>query len=74
MGIPTLTGLLKRVAGEFPDRRALSVCGKFDLSHARLQELVDSAASKLVAGGVKPGDVVALVFSNTVEVFISIKY
>lgn len=68
MGLPTLTGLLKTVAGQFPDRRALSVSGKFDLSHSRLQHLVDSAASKLAAAGVKPGDVVALVFPNTVEV------
>lgn len=69
MGFPiTLSGLLQSVAGTFPDRRALSVSGKFDLSHSRLQHLVDSAASKLVAGGIEPGDVVALVFPNTVEV------
>lgn len=69
MGVPTLTGLLKSVAAQFPDRRALSVSGNFDLSHSRLQDLIDSAASKLAGGGVKPGDVVALVFPNTVEVF-----
>lgn len=71
MGVPTLTGLFKSVAGDFPDRTALSLSGKFHLSHARLQHLVDSAASKLVGGGVKPGHVVALVFPNTVEVFNS---
>ncbi|KGN50294.1 oxalate--CoA ligase [Cucumis sativus] len=71
MGFPiTLSGLLQSVAGTFPDRRALSVSGKFDLSHSRLQHLVDSAASKLVAGGIEPGDVVALVFPNTVEFVI----
>lgn len=71
MVVPTLTGLLKGAAADFPDRRALSVSGHFDLSHAHLQRLVDSAALKLAAGGVNPGDVVALVFPNTVEVLIS---
>ncbi|XP_038875716.1 oxalate--CoA ligase [Benincasa hispida] len=70
MRLPTLTRLLKSVAGQFPDRRALSVSGKFDLSHSRLQHLVDSAAAKLAGAGVKPGDVVALVFPNTVEFVI----
>ncbi|CAL1404967.1 unnamed protein product [Linum trigynum] len=63
----TLTGLLKRVAHEFPDRRALSVSGKLDLTHARLDELVERAASRLASAGIKPGDVVALTFPNTVE-------
>jgi non-ribosomal peptide synthetase component E (peptide arylation enzyme) len=65
---PTLTGLLTSAAGEFPSRRALSVSGKLDLTYARLQELIESAASRLVAAGVSVGDVVALVFPNTVEV------
>ena len=64
----TLTGLLKSVAGEYPTRRALSVSGKFDLTHSRLQELVEYAASRLVASGVTPNDVVALVFPNSIEV------
>ncbi|RVX01898.1 Oxalate--CoA ligase [Vitis vinifera] len=64
----TLTGLLKQVAGEFPSRRALSVSGKFDLTYARLHQLVEGAASLILAGGVKAGDVVALTFPNTVEV------
>ncbi|XP_065858253.1 probable CoA ligase CCL9 [Euphorbia lathyris] len=63
----TLTGLLKKSATDFPNRRALSVCGKLDFTHAQLQELVDHAASLLVACGVAPGDVVALTFPNTVE-------
>ncbi|XP_015878143.1 probable CoA ligase CCL9 isoform X1 [Ziziphus jujuba] len=66
----TLTGLLSRVAGEYPTRRALSVSGKFDLTYARLQELVEYAASRLVASGVTPNDVVSLVFPNTVEFVI----
>ncbi|CAN1264766.1 Oxalate--CoA ligase [Linum perenne] len=67
METQTLTGLLKSVAGEFPDRRALSVSGKFDVTHARLDELVERAASRLVSAGIKAGDVVALTFPNTVE-------
>ncbi|KAG7986829.1 hypothetical protein I3843_03G101600 [Carya illinoinensis] len=66
----TVTGMLRRVAGEFSSRRALSVSGKLDLTYARLQELVESAASRLVAAGVNVGDVVALVFPNTVEFVI----
>ncbi|KAK3220714.1 hypothetical protein Dsin_014684 [Dipteronia sinensis] len=69
-GGATLTGLLKQVAGEFPSRRALSVSGKFDLTHSRLQELVERAASRLVSAGVNAGDVVALTFPNTVEFVI----
>lgn len=69
MDSDTLTGLLKNVAEKFPDRRALSVSGKFDLTHARLNDLIERAASRLVsAAGIKPGDVVALTFPNTVEV------
>lgn len=64
----TLTGLLKKAASEFPRRRALSVAGKFDLTHERLQELIEHAASLLVDAGVNAGDVVALTFPNTVEV------
>ncbi|XP_038874771.1 oxalate--CoA ligase-like [Benincasa hispida] len=66
----TLTGLLKKAASEFPRRRALSVSGKFDLTHERLQELVVHAAGCLVDVGVKAGDVVALTFPNTVEYVI----
>lgn len=66
----TLTGLLKKAASEFPERRAISVCGKSDFTHARLNELVEHAASHLVAAGVGPGDVVALTFPNSVEFVI----
>ncbi|KAG4991558.1 hypothetical protein JHK82_025073 [Glycine max] len=63
----TLTGLLRDVAAKFPSRRAISVAGKFDLTHSRLHQLVESAAARLVAAGIKPGDVIALTFPNTVE-------
>ncbi|PON62843.1 Propionate-CoA ligase [Parasponia andersonii] len=65
--IQSLTGLLKKTAAEFSDRRALSVSGKFDLTHSQLQNIVDHAASLLVASGIGYGDVVALTFPNTVE-------
>ncbi|KAH6757754.1 AMP-dependent synthetase and ligase family protein [Perilla frutescens var. hirtella] len=70
MEISTLTALLNHVAGTFPSRRAISVSGNFDLTHARLNQLVQNAAAQLVAAGVKPGDVVALTFPNTVEFVI----
>ncbi|KAD4584857.1 hypothetical protein R6Q59_036361 [Mikania micrantha] len=66
----TLTGLLKHVAGIFPDRRAISVSGKFDITHSRLDHLIEHAANSLVAAGVKPYDVVALTFPNTIEYVI----
>ncbi|KAF8027504.1 hypothetical protein BT93_E0411 [Corymbia citriodora subsp. variegata] len=66
----TLTGLLKEVAKDFPDRTAVSAGGKFSLTHKRLRELVDHAAALLAASGVVAGDVVALAFPNTVEFVI----
>ncbi|PKA53201.1 4-coumarate--CoA ligase-like 10 [Apostasia shenzhenica] len=66
----TLTGVLRRAADDFPNRRAIFVPGKVDIPHSRLQELIDSAAQRLVAAGVRPGDVVALTFPNTVEFVI----
>lgn len=68
MAAHTLTGLLKEVAGTFPSRRAISVSGELDLTYARLDELVEDAAAKLLAAGIGPGDVVSLTFPNTVEV------
>ncbi|KMT16394.1 hypothetical protein BVRB_3g055390 [Beta vulgaris subsp. vulgaris] len=66
----TLTGLLKNIAEKFPSRRAISVSGKFDISHSRLHQLVEHAASCLLTAGVHPGDVVALTFPNTIEFVI----
>ncbi|KAK7380311.1 hypothetical protein VNO78_32819 [Psophocarpus tetragonolobus] len=63
----TLTALLRTVAGIFPSRRALSVPAKFDLTHSALLQLVESAAARFVSAGIKPGDVVALTFLNTLE-------
>ncbi|CAL5024631.1 unnamed protein product [Urochloa decumbens] len=71
MATPTLTALLKEAAAAFPDRRAISVPGKLELTHAALDALVDAAAARLAAdAGVRPGSVVALSFPNTVELVI----
>ncbi|XP_065869697.1 oxalate--CoA ligase-like isoform X2 [Euphorbia lathyris] len=70
MDTSTLTGLLKCVTGEFPQRRAVSVSGTFDLTYSQLHQLVEMAASRLVAAGVLPGDVVALAFPNSIEFVI----
>ncbi|CAL5185251.1 unnamed protein product [Lathyrus oleraceus] len=66
----TLTGLLQSVGKTFPSRRAISLAGKFDLTHTHLNELVESAADHLISAGIKPNDVVALTFPNTVEYVI----
>jgi len=64
----TLTALLKKAAAAFPARRAVSVPGKIELTHADLDALVDAAAARLAAdAGVRPGHVVALSFPNTIE-------
>ncbi|KAK6275544.1 hypothetical protein POUND7_005253 [Theobroma cacao] len=66
----TLTELLKQVAGEFPHRLAVSVPGKFDITHYKLHEVIELAASRLLANGIGAGDVVALTFPNTIEFVI----
>jgi len=67
----TLTALLKKAAAAFPARRAVSVPGKIQLTHAVLDALVDAAAARLAAdAGVRQGHVVALSFPNTIELVI----
>lgn len=70
MADQTLTRALKLAAAKFPSRPALSVPGKLKITYSRLDDLIDSAASRLIAAGVLPGDVIALTFPNTVEVTI----
>lgn len=70
MAYLTLTGALQKSAADFKSRRALLVPGKFDLTHAHLQGLIESAAAHLISAGVLPGDVVGLTFPNTVEYVI----
>ncbi|OIW06344.1 hypothetical protein TanjilG_14989 [Lupinus angustifolius] len=66
----TLTGILRSAADRFPSRRAISLAGQFDLTHSHLHDLVEIAAARLVSAGIKPGDVIALTFPNTVEFVI----
>lgn len=63
----TLTALLNKSAKDFPNRRAVSLSGRLDLTHAQLQQIVDHASSLLISAGINPGDVVALTFPNTIE-------
>ncbi|KAG0453062.1 hypothetical protein HPP92_025726 [Vanilla planifolia] len=70
MAEQTLTGSLKRAAAEYPSLRALSVPGKVEIEYSHLDALIESAASCLIASGIKPGDVVALTFPNTIEFVI----
>ncbi|XP_056173621.1 probable CoA ligase CCL9 [Syzygium oleosum] len=69
----TLTRLLKMAATNCPDWTTVSARGgefDFDLTRARLQELVDHAAALLAAYGIGPGNVVAFAFPYTVEFVI----
>jgi len=69
----TLTALLKKAAAAFPARRAVSVPGKIQLTHAALDALVDAAAARLAAdAGVRQGHVVALSFPSTIEVCLTL--
>ncbi|KAG0460559.1 hypothetical protein HPP92_020474 [Vanilla planifolia] len=67
----TLTGNLRRAVADFSSRRALSVAKKLEISYSRLDELVDYAACRLLAVGIGPGDVIALVFPNSIEFVIA---
>ncbi|HWG99483.1 MAG TPA: AMP-binding protein, partial [Pilimelia sp.] len=49
-----------------PDATAL-VCGDVTLSYAELDARADALAARLVAAGVRPGDVVAVVLPRSVE-------
>ncbi|GAB2265203.1 Ribonuclease ageritin [Dionaea muscipula] len=70
METSTLTALLKQKTAEFASRRAVSAAGKYDLTYARLDALIEQAASRLLAAGVRHGDVVALTFPISVEFVI----
>lgn len=64
----TLTDLIKKAARAFPSRTAITVSDILSLSYSCLDQIVEKTALFLVASGVKPGDVIALSFPNTVEV------
>ncbi|KMZ67635.1 4-coumarate--CoA ligase-like 10 [Zostera marina] len=66
----TLTDLIKKAARAFPSRTAITVSDILSLSYSCLDQIVEKTALFLVASGVKPGDVIALSFPNTVEFVI----
>ena len=59
-----LADTLWRTARRVPDKRAI-VCGDVDWSYAQLNAIVTRAASALAAGGVRPGDRVAVLSRNS---------
>lgn len=63
----TLTDLIKKAARTHPLRTAITVSDRLSLSHSSLDHIVEKTALFLVESGVKPGDVIALSFPNTVE-------
>jgi hypothetical protein len=64
----TLTALLNNACHEFPQHKAVIVSGKFEVTYAELQRLVNRCAAKLRNAGIGTGDVVALTFPNSIEV------
>eukprot|EP01018_Ginkgo_biloba_P033348 Gb_20189 [translate_table: standard] len=66
----TLTALLNKASEEFSERKALIVPGKFEVTYAELQRLVNKCAALLRSAGVRNGDVVALSFPNSLEYVI----
>ncbi|KAI5073231.1 hypothetical protein GOP47_0011244 [Adiantum capillus-veneris] len=65
--IITLTGLLQRRCAECPDNLALLSSGGPELTYAYLDAAVNEGATQLLRAGIKPGDVVALSFPNSIE-------
>jgi HIP---CoA ligase len=65
MAVPaTIPGALRQAAGRFADREAV-VDGSVRLSFAQLDAAADEAAAAMVAGGVRPGDRVAIWAPNS---------
>lgn len=67
IGKSSLTSLLCKSAEEFPNQKAITVSGKYQLTHSQLQATVNSCAARLRGAGVGHGDVVALAFPNSIE-------
>jgi long-chain acyl-CoA synthetase len=61
-----IASLVKGHAREFPDRVALW-CGDRSRSWAQLDDRVDRVASALFASGIRPGDRVAVLATNSLE-------
>lgn len=67
----TLTALLTRTSSQYPDTPALITPGGPKLTYAQLVAAVNEGATQLVRSGVKPGDVVALSFPNSIEFVVT---
>jgi acyl-CoA synthetase (AMP-forming)/AMP-acid ligase II len=63
-----LSALINNAWDKFPQHKALIVSGKFEVTYAELQRLVNRCAAKLRNAGIGTGDVVALTFPNSIEV------
>ncbi|MCO5559419.1 hypothetical protein L7F22_013019 [Adiantum nelumboides] len=63
----TLSALLQRRCAEGFDHSALIDSGGRELTYARLDAAVNEGATQLLCAGIKPGDVVALSFPNSIE-------
>jgi long-chain acyl-CoA synthetase len=67
----TLAEALTRSAGQFPERPALLFQGT-TVNFQQLDDLVSRFAAALVALGVKPGDKIALLLPNLVQMVVAI--
>ncbi len=66
----TLDAALKRSASRFPDKGALLFQGT-EVTFKELDEMVSRFASALVALGIKPGDRVAMLLPNLVQMVVA---
>ncbi len=66
----TLDAALRRSASRFPDKAALLFHGT-EITFKELDEMVSRFASALVALGVKPGDRVAMLLPNLVQMVVA---
>jgi long-chain acyl-CoA synthetase len=66
----TLDAALKRSASRFPDKRALLFQGT-SITFRELDEMVSRFAAALSALGIKPGDRVAMVLPNLVQMVVA---
>jgi acyl-CoA synthetase (AMP-forming)/AMP-acid ligase II len=65
-----LSALINNACDKFPQHKALIVSGKFEVTYAELQRLVNRCAAMLRNAGIGTGDVVALTFPNSIEYVI----
>ncbi|KAH7293921.1 hypothetical protein KP509_28G048100 [Ceratopteris richardii] len=69
--IVTLTSLIKRTCAESSNSLAIVTPGGPTLTYAQLDVAVDEGASQLLRAGIKPGDIVAITFPNSIEFVVT---